>query len=102
MSFKSRLTDDLIHIAAAGGGFRFDGSARLTDDLVRIAAAASRSNARVFISGMSARLSDDLVRIGAAGKGSVVFEDGDFSAYGAIQQLSRSSAQSKRPCKAIQ
>ncbi|OFV92266.1 MAG: hypothetical protein A3H28_17410 [Acidobacteria bacterium RIFCSPLOWO2_02_FULL_61_28] len=75
MSFKSRLTDDFVRIAAAGGGLRFDASARLTDDLVRIAAAASTGNARVFMSGMSARLSDDLVRIGAAGKGCVVFED---------------------------
>lgn len=75
MSFQSRLTDDLVRIAAAGGGFRFVASARLTDDLVRIAAAASKHNARVFMSGMSARLTDDLVRIGAAGKGAVVFED---------------------------
>jgi len=75
MSIEFRVTDDLVRIAAAGGGFRLDASHRLTDDLVRIAAAARNGGARLFFSGMSARLTDDLVRIGAAGKGSVVFED---------------------------
>lgn len=75
MAFKSRLTDDLIRIAAAGGGLRLDASARMTDDLIRIAAAAKTGGAHLFLSGMSARMTDDLIRIGAAGKGSVVFED---------------------------
>lgn len=74
MSFSARLTDDLIRIAAAGGGFRLDASARLTDDLTRIAVAAKKGDAQVIFSGLSARLADDLIRIGVAGKGHVVFE----------------------------
>ena len=71
---ETRLTDDLVRIATASGGLRFNGAQRLTDDLVRIAAAASQRNARIFMSGMAGRLTDDLVRIAAAGRGTVVFE----------------------------
>lgn len=69
-----KLTDDLVRIAAAGGGFRLNAGGRLTDDLVRIAAAARHGGARLILAGMGARLTDDLVRIGAAGGGAVVFE----------------------------
>ncbi len=75
MSFTARLTDDLVRIAAAGGGLRFDARARLTGDLVRIASAAASGGAKIFLTGMSSRTTSDLIRIGAAGKGSVVFED---------------------------
>ena len=75
MTFSSRLTDDLIRIAAAGGGLRLDASARMTDDLVRIAAAARTGSAILTLRGMSARMTDDLIRIAAAGKGSVILED---------------------------
>lgn len=75
MSFKSRLTDDLIRIVAAGGGVCIDAKSRLTDDLIRIAAAAKSSGAHVTFEGMSARLTDDLIRISAAGKGHVVLRD---------------------------
>lgn len=75
MSFKSRLTDDLVRIGAAGGGIRFEGKARLADDLIRIAAAVRIGGGTLVLTGMSARLTDDLVRIGAAGKGHVIFED---------------------------
>ena len=44
MGLESRLTDDLIRIAAAGGGFRLQAGSRLTDDLTRIAAAAGDSD----------------------------------------------------------
>ena len=74
MGLESRLTDDLIRIAAAGGGFRLQAGSCLTEDLIRIAAAAGHSGARLYFAGMSSRLTDDLIRIGAAGKGSVVFE----------------------------
>lgn len=70
-----RSTDDLIRIAAVGGGFRLDAAVRSTDDLIRIAAAARTGGARLFLSGMAVRMTDDLIRIGAAGKGCVVFED---------------------------
>lgn len=75
MSFKSRLTDDLVRIAAAGCGFRLDATVRTSDDLVRIAAVASRGSARLFLYGLSGRTTDDLVRTAAAGGGSVIFED---------------------------
>ncbi len=75
MSLNVRLTEDLVRIAAAGGGFRLDASTRTTDGLIRIAEAARSGGARVFLSGMATRILDDLIRIGAAGQGSVVFED---------------------------
>jgi hypothetical protein len=75
MSFSVRPTNDLVRIAAAGGGFRLSAAVRSTDDLVRIAAAASSSGARVSFAGLNVRPTDDLVRIGAAGKGSVSFEE---------------------------
>lgn len=74
MSFELRSTNDLVRIAAAGGGFILDASLRSTDDLVRIAAAASMHGARVTFSGLKLRSTDDLVRISAAGKGAVVLE----------------------------
>ena len=75
MSFMSRSTEDLVLIATAGGGLRFEGKARLTDDLVRIATAAKSGGGQLMLTGMSARLTDDLVRIATAGKGHVIFED---------------------------
>lgn len=77
MSFRARQTNDLVRIAAAGGGFRINLAARQTDDLVRIAAAAGQSGAKIVLLGMVARPTDDLVRIAAAGKGNVQFEDQD-------------------------
>lgn len=74
MNFQLRSTNDLVRIAAAGGGFHLDASLRSTDDLVRIAAAASTHGARVTFSGLKLRSTDDLVRIAAAGKGAVVLE----------------------------
>jgi hypothetical protein len=49
---KNRHTDDLIRIAAAGGGFSLDASTRHTDDLIRIAAAASGRGAKIRYSGL--------------------------------------------------
>jgi DNA replication protein len=74
MSFELRSTNDLVRIAAAGGGFILDAALRSTDDLVRIAAAASTHGARVTFSGLKLRSTDDLVRISAAGKGAVMLE----------------------------
>jgi len=75
MSFQTRMTEDLIKIAGAGGGFHLNASTRMTNDLVRIAAAASTSGAKLVFSGMSTRMTDDLARIASAGKGNVVFGD---------------------------
>lgn len=75
MAFEARRTDELIRIAAAGGGFRLGAGPRTTEDLIRIAAAASSKGARLIFTGMSPRTTEDLIRIGAAGNGSVMFED---------------------------
>lgn len=72
MSFENRLTDDLVRIAEAGGGFTLSADNRLTSDLVRIAAAASTKGARVTFTGLGNRLTNDLVRIAIAGDGCVV------------------------------
>lgn len=74
MTLESFRTDDLVRIAAAGGGFRLDAGNRLTNDLVRIAAAASNKNAKLVLVGCTSRSIDDMVRIAAAGKGNVFFE----------------------------
>lgn len=75
MSFNTKLTSDLIKIANAGGGFRLDAKTRLTDELVHIAAAAKNGGATVIFSGTGIFPTHDLIQIGAAGKGSVIFED---------------------------
>ncbi len=74
MSFEMRQTDELIRVAAAGGGFRLDASMRHTDDLVRIAAAARGAGCTVTFAGLNLRTTADLVRISAAGRGHVVLE----------------------------
>jgi len=74
MALETKTTNDLIRIAAAGGGLRFNGGVRTTDELIRIAAAASGHGSRIFLSGMGARTTDDLIRISAAGEGAIVFE----------------------------
>ena len=71
---KRRMTNDLVRIASAGGGFRLEAKTRMTDDLVRIASAASMGGGTIFLSGMNIRMTDDLVRIASAGKGHVIFE----------------------------
>ena len=74
MSFENTSTDDLIRIAAAGGGFRLDVADRPADELVRIAAAASDWGVRLLFAGVSSRSTDDLVRIADAGEGCAEFE----------------------------
>ena len=74
MSFEHRSTDDLIRIAAAGGGFTLTATHRSTEDLIRIAAAASGKGARITFTGLTHRSTEDLIRISAASKGSVVLE----------------------------
>lgn len=73
MSFRGHAVEDLIRIAAVGGGFRLDAMGRETGELVRIAAAAVRGHAQVTFAGMESRPVNDLIQIGAAGKGHVVF-----------------------------
>jgi hypothetical protein len=70
---RMRLTDDLVRIAAAGGGFTVDSNGRTIDNLTRISAAA-KGKATIVIRRASHMRTDDLVRIAAAGKGSVIFD----------------------------
>jgi len=71
---EARMTDDLVRIAAAGGGYRLNASMKTTDELVRIASAAATNGAKIIFAGLATRTTDELVRIGAAGKGCVFFE----------------------------
>ena len=66
--------DELIHIAAAGGGFTIEARTFPSDDLVRIAAAAAGTGAEIVMRGVSARSTEDLVRIAGAGRGAVQFD----------------------------
>jgi hypothetical protein len=61
---NARATDELVRIAAAGGGFRIN-AARCVDDLVRIAAAAgnSKHGTRTVIHGVGNMSTDDLVAL---------------------------------------
>ena len=74
MSHDYRSTEDLMRIAAAGGGFTINGGPRTVEDLMRIAAAASSKGARVTLTGMNSRTAEDLMRIAAAGKGCIAFD----------------------------
>ncbi|NHZ85594.1 MAG: hypothetical protein GWP19_06910 [Planctomycetia bacterium] len=74
MSFEHKTTDDLVRIAAAGGGFTLTATHKTTDDLVRIAAAASGKGSRITFAGLTHKTTDDLVRISAAGKGCIILE----------------------------
>lgn len=73
--FEMFPTQDIVRIAAAGGGFTLEASMRPTNDLVQIAAAAASSGARLTLKGLTMRPHADLIRIAAAGKGTVQFVD---------------------------
>ena len=74
MSFEGRTTEDLIRIAAAGGGFLLHAAGRTTEDLIRISSAAKASGDHVTLAGLTGRTTEDLIRIGAAGRGFVILE----------------------------
>ncbi len=73
MSHDYRTTEDLMRIAAAGGGFTINGGPRTIEDLMKIAAAAGSKGARVTFTGMNFRTTEELMRIAAAGKGCIEF-----------------------------
>jgi hypothetical protein len=75
MAFETHITDDLVRIARAGGGFRLNASARKTEDLILIASAAKNGECNVVLIGMNARISEDIVKIAEAGRGHISFED---------------------------
>ena len=66
--------DDLIHIAAAGGGFSLDSARHSVDDLTRIAAAAAGTGTRIAVSRATRMSTEDLIRIATAGRGAVIFD----------------------------
>ena len=70
-----RPTNELVRIAAVGGGLTLDASTRPTEDLIRIATSAALNGARVIFTNAAAMTSNDLIRIGVAGRGVVHFED---------------------------
>jgi predicted RNA-binding protein YlxR (DUF448 family) len=69
----AKATNDLIRIAAAGGGM-YVPATKSTEDLIQIAAAASGKGARIIVTKASGKATDDLIRIAAAGKGCVLFD----------------------------
>jgi DNA replication protein len=71
--FEGRTTEELMRIAACGGGFSLKAGGRTTEDLMRIAAAASGKSARITFQGLAGRTTEDLMRIAAVGKGCVEF-----------------------------
>jgi hypothetical protein len=73
--FENRQVEEVVRIAAAGGGFRVDASLKQTNDLVRIASAAATKGARIVFAGLENRQTEELVRIAAAGEGCVFFEN---------------------------
>ncbi|QOZ17453.1 hypothetical protein XI02_22375 [Bradyrhizobium sp. CCBAU 21365] len=72
MSHDFRSTEDLMRIAAAGGGFSINGAPRGVEALMKIAAAASSKGSRLTFTGLAHMSTEDLMRIAAAGKGCVV------------------------------
>lgn len=74
MNIQTRSVNDLVRIAAAGGGFTLNGSTFAVNDLVRIAAAGSNNQARLVFQNLQHLQTNDLVRIAAAGKGAIHFE----------------------------
>ena len=74
MSLRMKTTDELVKIAAAGGGLVVEAGRRTTEELIKIATAARQSGAIVVFKNMAVRKTDALVKIAAAGKGRVIFE----------------------------
>ncbi|MGM0563974.1 MAG: hypothetical protein ACQES2_06555 [Pseudomonadota bacterium] len=66
--------EELVRIAAAGGGVRVDGGALDVDELVRIVAAGGAKKTEVIIANADAMKTDGLVRVAAAGQGRVSFD----------------------------
>jgi len=73
MSFSAKMTDDLVKIASAGGGFELNASGRKIEDLIRIAEAAHSGDCVVTMTGVGRMPTSDLVAIAKAGPGHVRF-----------------------------
>jgi hypothetical protein len=71
--FEFHATDDIVRIAAAGGGFTLDGASRSTEDLIAIAKAANSGQADIAFRGLAQRHIDDILSIAKAGGGFIKF-----------------------------
>lgn len=71
---SARSIDDLVRIAAAGGGFTIDAKGKAINDLVRIAAAAKNGGATITFRNTTGFALNDLVRIAAASGGSALLD----------------------------
>ncbi|UZJ44467.1 hypothetical protein OOT55_17695 [Marinimicrobium sp. C6131] len=67
--------DQIVRIAAAGGGMTINAQGKTVDQVVRIAAAASGKQAQLVIRNVQGYTVDQMVRIAAAGKGCVLFDE---------------------------
>ncbi|EJL6956704.1 hypothetical protein O1D26_001280 [Vibrio cholerae] len=65
--------DQIVRIAAAGGGMTINAQGKSVDQVVRIAAAASGKQSQLVIRNFNYSV-DQMVRIAAAGKGCVLFD----------------------------
>ncbi len=75
--FEHLDTNDLVRIAAAGGGFSTNAGFREVNDLIRIASAAGVSGAKLTFQNLTHLSTEEIIRISAAGKGNIVFEKKD-------------------------
>ncbi|WJS85333.1 hypothetical protein [Paracoccus sp. TOH] len=64
---------DLMQLAAFGGGFSLDAEIVNFEDLKRLAVSAAKGNARLEIRNASALAFDELKTIAAFGKGCIFF-----------------------------
>jgi hypothetical protein len=67
-------TDELVRLAANGGGFEVDVAQFSQADLVRIAANTAASGAKIVIINARHISIDNLVQIAANGKGNIFFQ----------------------------
>ena len=70
----NRSAEDLVKIAAAGGGLILNGEMQPTDELIKTATAAGESDVTLTITNVGGKNTDELIKIAAAGDGSVIFE----------------------------
>ncbi|WP_421277714.1 hypothetical protein [Aeromonas veronii] len=66
--------DQIVRIAAAGGGMTINAQGKTVEQAVRIAAAASGKQTQLVIRNVQGYTVDQMVRIAAAGKGCVLFD----------------------------
>ena len=71
---RERPTDEVIRIAAVGGGFVLDASGRDTGDLLKIAAVCKSGGGTLYLKNCAGLATIDLMKIAAVGQGQVVIE----------------------------